>query len=215
VSHATRGTDVVRRAIDIVVAAVFLIVLSPVMFVIAVVVAAGLGRPVLFHQQRPGLHGRPFTLVKFRTMRNLDERRGRITDADRLTGLGRVLRATSLDELPTMWNVLRGEMSLVGPRPLLMRYLSLYTPEQARRHLVRPGVTGLAQVRGRNGLSWNERLALDVWYVDHRSLALDAWICVRTALILLRREGIAAPGESTMPEFTGTTQLGGKEKESA
>jgi lipopolysaccharide/colanic/teichoic acid biosynthesis glycosyltransferase len=200
----SRATDVVQRAVDIVVAGGVLVVSAPVMAGVAVVVAAGLGRPVLFRQQRPGLHGRAFTLVKFRTMRDVDEKRGLVTDADRLTGLGRVLRATSLDELPTFWNVLRGQMSLVGPRPLLMHYLDLYTPEQARRHLVRPGVTGLAQVSGRNLLSWEDRLALDVWYVDHRSLALNARICARTALILLRRVGIAAPGSVTMPQFTGS-----------
>jgi lipopolysaccharide/colanic/teichoic acid biosynthesis glycosyltransferase len=200
----SRATDVVQRAVDIVVAGGVLVVSAPVMAGVAVVVAAGLGRPVLFRQQRPGLHGRAFTLVKFRTMRDVDEARGLVTDADRLTGLGRALRASSLDELPTMWNVLRGQMSLVGPRPLLMHYLDLYTPEQARRHLVRPGVTGLAQVSGRNLLDWEERLALDVWYVDHRSLALNARICARTALILLRRVGIAAPGSVTMPQFTGS-----------
>jgi lipopolysaccharide/colanic/teichoic acid biosynthesis glycosyltransferase len=200
----SRATDVVQRAVDIVVAGGVLVVSAPVMAGVAVVVAAGLGRPVLFRQQRPGLHGRAFTLVKFRTMRDVDEKRGLVTDADRLTGLGRVLRATSLDELPTFWNVLRGQMSLVGPRPLLMHYLDLYTPEQARRHLVRPGVTGLAQVSGRNLLSWEDRLALDVWYVDHRSLALNARICARTALLLLRRVGIAAPGSVTMPQFTGS-----------
>ncbi|GAA2855252.1 UDP-phosphate galactose phosphotransferase [Actinoplanes cyaneus] len=207
-SRASRTTDVVQRAVDVAVAATGLVVFSPVMAGVAVAVAARLGRPVLFRQLRPGLHGHPFTLVKFRTMRDVDEGRGLISDSDRLTGLGRVLRTFSLDELPTLWNVLRGEMSLVGPRPLLMRYLDLYTPEQARRHLVRPGVTGLAQVSGRNALSWEDRLAIDVWYVDHRSLALNARIIVRTALTLLRREGISAPGESTMPEFTGTAQPG-------
>jgi lipopolysaccharide/colanic/teichoic acid biosynthesis glycosyltransferase len=215
VSLSPRATDDVQRAIDIAAAATGLIVLSPVLGVVAAVVAAGLGRPVLFRQPRPGRYGKPFTLVKFRTMRDVDEQRGVITDADRLTHLGRVLRATSLDELPTLWNVLRGEMSLVGPRPLLMRYLDRYTPAQARRHLVRPGITGLAQVRGRNALSWEERLALDVWYVDHRSLALNLRICAQTALIVLRRIGITAPGESTMPEFTGTAQLDGTEKRSA
>ncbi len=200
-----RTTDVAQRAFDIAVATAGLVVFSPVIAGVAVAVGVRLGRPVLFRQQRPGLNGRPFTLVKFRTMRDPDEARGLITDGDRLTGLGRVLRTFSLDELPTLWNVLRGEMSVVGPRPLLMRYLDLYTPEQARRHLVRPGVTGLAQVSGRNALSWEDRLALDVWYVDHRSLGLNARILLRTALTLLRREGISAPGESTMAEFTGTS----------
>jgi lipopolysaccharide/colanic/teichoic acid biosynthesis glycosyltransferase len=214
VSVATRTTDVVQRAVDIVVAAAILVVLSPVMALVAVAVAAGLGRPVLFRQQRPGRHGRAFTLVKFRTMRDVDERRGLVTDADRLTRLGRALRSTSLDELPTMWNVLRGEMSLVGPRPLLMRYLDRFTPEQARRQLVRPGVTGLAQVSGRNALSWEDKFALDVWYVDHRSLALNGRILARTVRALLRREGVAAPGQSTMSEFTGTTKPGRKGSDS-
>ena len=203
-----RTTDVVQRAIDIGVAATVLVVSSPVMLAVGLVIATRLGRPVLFRQQRPGLHGRPFVLTKFRTMLDVDEERGLITDGDRLTGLGRALRATSLDELPTMWNVLRGEMSLIGPRPLRMHYLELYSPEQARRHLVRPGVTGLAQVSGRNALSWEDRLALDVWYVDHRSLALNARICARTVVLLLRRHGVTAPGDPTMPEFRGTVRSG-------
>ncbi|GGN10656.1 lipopolysaccharide/colanic/teichoic acid biosynthesis glycosyltransferase [Actinoplanes campanulatus] len=196
-----------QRVIDIGVSATALVVTAPVMAGVAAAVAANLGRPVLFRQRRPGLHGHPFTLVKFRTMRDVDERRGLVTDADRLTGLGRALRSTSLDELPTLWNVLRGDMSLVGPRPLLMQYLDLYSPDQARRHLVRPGVTGLAQVSGRNLLDWEERLALDVWYVDHRSLALNAKICLRTVLTLFRREGISAPGEATMSLFTGSPRV--------
>jgi lipopolysaccharide/colanic/teichoic acid biosynthesis glycosyltransferase len=209
VTSSPRATDAVQRAIDVVVAAAGLVVLSPVLVSTAAVVAARLGRPVLFRQQRPGRYGRPFTLVKFRTMLDVDEQRGLITDGDRLTDTGRFLRATSLDEVPTLWNVLRGDMSLVGPRPLLMRYPDLYTPEQARRHLVRPGVTGLAQVSGRNALSWEDRIALDVWYVDHRSPALNARILARTIRTILRREGISAPGESTMSEFTGT-RPGGK-----
>jgi lipopolysaccharide/colanic/teichoic acid biosynthesis glycosyltransferase len=156
-------------------------------------------------QPRPGKDGRAFTLVKFRTMLDVDEQRGLLSDADRLTAVGRSLRTTSLDELPTMWNVLRGEMSLVGPRPLLLRYIEHYTPEQARRHLVRPGVTGLAQVRGRNALSWEEKFALDVWYVDNRSMRLNARICAETILTVLRRDGIAAAGDVTMPEFTGSS----------
>ncbi|MBG0562455.1 sugar transferase [Actinoplanes aureus] len=204
-----------QRVIDVGVAAAVLVVTSPVLLAVGAVVAVRLGRPVLFRQERPGLHGRPFTLVKFRTMLDVDEERGLITDADRLTGLGRALRASSLDELPTMWNVLRGEMSLVGPRPLLMKYLDLYTPEQARRHLVRPGVTGLAQASGRNALSWAERLELDVWYVENRSLTLNARICARTVLILFRRHGITAPGDPTMPEFRGTKPLGDKDGDSA
>jgi lipopolysaccharide/colanic/teichoic acid biosynthesis glycosyltransferase len=201
-SRTTRTQDAAQRVVDLCVAAAVLVLLSPVLLVVAVLVAVGLGRPVFFRQLRPGQHGRAFTLVKFRTMRDVDERRGLVTDADRLTRLGVVLRATSLDELPTMWNVLRGHMSLVGPRPLLVRYLERYTPEQARRHLVRPGVTGLAQVRGRNALSWEEKFALDVWYVDHRSIALNARICVETVVSVLRRDGIAPTGgDATMPEF--------------
>ena len=200
-SATARAQDATQRALDVCVALAALILLAPVLLVVAVLVAAGLGRPVLFRQPRPGTDGHAFTLVKFRTMRDIDERRGLVTDADRLTPFGRALRATSLDELPTMWNVLRGHMSLVGPRPLLVRYLDRYTPEQARRHLVRPGVTGLAQVRGRNALSWEEKFALDVWYVDHRSIALNARICAATILSVLRRDGIAPAGDATMPEF--------------
>jgi lipopolysaccharide/colanic/teichoic acid biosynthesis glycosyltransferase len=192
-----------QRVVDLVVAALVLLLLSPVLLAVAVLIAVGLGRPVLFRQLRPGLGARPFTLVKFRTMLDPDPERGLVSDADRLTRLGRLLRATSLDELPTMWNVARGDMSLVGPRPLLLRYLDRYSPEQARRHLVRPGVTGLAQVRGRNALSWEEKFALDVWYVDHRSIALNARICAETVLTVLRRDGITAEGDVTMPEFLG------------
>lgn len=191
-----------RRVFDLTMAAAALLVLSPLMAVIAAVVRLLLGRPVLFRQQRPGLHGRPFTLVKFRSMAGGRETS---TDAGRLTPLGRWLRATSLDELPQLWNVVRGEMSLVGPRPLLVRYLDRYTPEQARRHEVRPGLTGWAQVNGRNARTWEERFALDVWYVDHRSWRLDLGILVRTAWKVLTREGIAAEGEATMAEFLGTS----------
>ena len=204
-STTNRTQDAAQRIIDICVAAAVLILLFPVLLVVASLIAVGLGRPVLFRQPRPGKDGRAFTLVKFRTMLGVDEQRGLISDADRLTALGRFLRATSLDELPTMWNVLRGEMSLVGPRPLLLRYLERYTPEQARRHLVRPGITGLAQVRGRNALSWEEKFALDVWYVDNRSIKLNARICAATVRTVLRRDGIAAAGDVTMPEFMGPT----------
>jgi lipopolysaccharide/colanic/teichoic acid biosynthesis glycosyltransferase len=163
-----------------------------------------LGSPVLFRQVRPGQHGKPFNMVKFRTM--TDERGpdgAWLPDALRLTPFGRFLRASSLDELPELWNVLKGEMSLVGPRPLLMEYLPLYTPEQARRHEVRPGITGWAQVNGRNAISWADKFALDVWYVDHRSLWLDVrilWLTVRKVLV---RDGISAAGEATMPRFEG------------
>ncbi len=163
-----------------------------------------LGSPVLFTQVRPGLHGKPFRMVKFRTMTDARDSSGALLpDAKRLTPFGRFLRASSLDELPELWNVLRGEMSLVGPRPLLMEYLPLYSPDQARRHEVRPGITGWAQVNGRNAISWADKFALDVWYVDHRSLWLDVrilWLTVRKVLV---RDGISAAGEATMPKFEG------------
>jgi lipopolysaccharide/colanic/teichoic acid biosynthesis glycosyltransferase len=203
-STTTRAHEVTQRVIDVCVAAAVLMFLSGVLLIVAVLIAADSGRPVLFRQPRPGKNGRVFSLVKFRTMRDVDEQRGLVSDADRITSLGRFLRATSLDELPTMWNVLRGDMSLVGPRPLLLHYLELYTQEQARRHLVRPGVTGLAQVRGRNALTWEERFALDVWYVDNGSIRLNLRICMETVLTVLRRDGIAAAGEVTMPQFTGS-----------
>src|SRR4051812_44107768 len=172
----TRRYDQVKRVTDIIGAGSALVLLAPVVAAVAVAVRVNLGRPVLFCQPRAGWHGRPFVLVKFRTMRAVEPARGLVDDEARLTRLGRGLRATSLDELPTLWNVLRGQMSLVGPRPLLLRYVSRYSPRQARRLEVRPGITGLAQVRGRNSLSWVEKFALDVWYVDHRCLLLDARI---------------------------------------
>ena len=190
---------------DILMASAALMLLAPPLLLLSVLVRISFGSPVLFRQVRPGLHGRPFMVVKFRTM--TDERGADgelLPDAQRLTAFGRFLRATSLDELPELWNVLRGEMSLVGPRPLLMEYLPLYSPEQARRHEVRPGITGWAQVNGRNALSWEERFKLDVWYVDHRSLGLDLrilWLTLRKVIV---REGINAKGEATMPKFTGS-----------
>ncbi len=199
---ARRPYDTVKRWLDILVAAAALIFTAPLQAVIAVLVARNLGRPVLFRQQRPGLHGKPFVLVKFRTMREPDGRVG-LSDADRLTPFGRALRSTSLDELPTFRNVLRGEMSLVGPRPLLMQYLGRYTAEQARRHDVRPGITGLAQVSGRNALTWEAKFAADGDYVRRRSLRLDAFIVWRTVLAVVRRTGIAADGVATMSEFLG------------
>ncbi|MEV4640429.1 sugar transferase [Actinoplanes sp. NPDC049548] len=205
----TRRQHRLKRLIDISGAALVLAVTSPALLIVAVTVAVTLGRPVLFRQTRPGLHGRPFRLVKFRTMRPVDERRGLVSENDRLTTAGRILRATSLDELPTMWNVLCGHMSLVGPRPLLMAYLDRYTPEQARRHEVRPGVTGLAQVRGRNAISWDRKFALDVWYVDHRNLALDLRILAATVGAVIRRTGVAAQGEATAPEFLGLRETAG------
>jgi len=191
-----------KRALDLAVSLSALVALSPVLLLIAVLVRSRLGSPVLFSQQRPGRGGRPFRLLKFRTMTDARDPSGKLRpDADRLTPLGRRLRALSLDELPELWNVLRGEMSLVGPRPLLVEYLGRYSPEQARRHEVRPGLTGWAQVNGRNATTWEERLRLDVWYVDHRSLWLDLRILARTVVLVFRRDGIHAPGSATMPEF--------------
>jgi lipopolysaccharide/colanic/teichoic acid biosynthesis glycosyltransferase len=163
-----------------------------------------LGAPVFFRQQRPGLHGRPFTILKFRTMRDAVDAGGSpLPDAERLTRLGKFLRSTSLDELPELLNVLGGDMSLVGPRPLLMQYLERYTPEQARRHEVRPGITGWAQVNGRNAITWERKFELDVWYVDHRSFLLDLRILARTLAGVVRREGITQPGSATAEEFRG------------
>lgn len=196
--------DRIQRAVDFGLACLALTLLSPVILAVAVAVLLSFGRPVLFRQPRAGRDANLFTLVKFRTMHHVDPQRDLVTDEQRLTGLGRALRATSLDELPTLWNVLRGHMGLVGPRPLLVRYLDRYSDQQARRHEVRPGITGLAQVSGRNALGWNAKFALDVWYVDHRSLTLDAYILVRTVATVLRRDGISAEGDATAPEFYGT-----------
>ena len=196
-----RAYDVTKRILDAGVAGVGLVVTAPLQAAVALAVLKEHGRPVLFRQPRPGKDGRVFTLVKFRTMLLPDAKR--VSDADRLTGLGRFLRATSLDELPTLWNVLRGEMSLVGPRPLLVQYLERYSPEQARRHEVRPGITGLAQVRGRNNLDWDDKFALDVEYVDNRSLGLDLRILWETVAVVLLRRGISADGHVTMSEFRG------------
>ncbi|WP_424255502.1 sugar transferase [Desulfoprunum sp.] len=181
--------------------------LSPLLLCLAVLVRVKLGTPILFSQTRPGLHGKPFTLYKFRTMTDGRNASGNLLpDAQRLTGFGRFLRSTSLDELPELINVLRGEMSLVGPRPLLMEYLPLYSPEQARRHEVRPGLTGWAQINGRNALSWEEKFKLDVWYVDNQSLWLDMKIIFLTVWKVFRRDGISAEGEATMPRFTGSAR---------
>ncbi|WP_159600676.1 sugar transferase [Agromyces humi] len=196
-----RPYDVVKRGLDVVGAVLGLIVSAPVMVAVAIAIAVHIGRPVLFVQRRPGRQGQPFHLLKFRSM--LPTSPNHVADEDRLTEFGRRLRASSLDELPTLWNVLKGDMSLVGPRPLLPEYLSRYSPEQARRHEVRPGITGLAQVRGRNAITWEERLYWDVVYVDHRSLALDARILAQTFAVVLRREGVAAPGHATMYAFPG------------
>jgi len=196
---------IIKRAIDVIVAVVLLVVLAPVLAAVAIAVRVNLGAPVLFRQQRPGLHGLPFVLVKFRTMRDSTNREGHLLDdAQRLTPFGQLLRATSLDELPELWNVLVGDMSLVGPRPLLMEYLPRYSATQRRRHDVRPGITGWAQINGRNSTSWEARLDQDVWYIDHRSLLLDARILVRTIRQVLVADGIAQPGHATMPRFLGS-----------
>lgn len=190
---------------DVIAAVSALLILSPVWLVVAWQVRRNLGAPVLFRQTRPGLHGKPFQMVKFRTMRDAVDAAGHpLPDDQRLTPFGRFLRSTSLDELPELWNVLKGDMSLVGPRPLLMEYLPLYTPEQARRHEVRPGVTGWAQVNGRNALSWEEKFSLDVWYVDNRSVWLDFKILCLTVRSVCVREGISAVGEATMTKFKGS-----------
>lgn len=194
-----------KRLIDIVVSSTALALSLPVLLGLAVLTRWKLGSPVLFRQQRPGLHGRPFTLIKIRTMTETKGHDGRIAPDDvRLTSYGRWLRSTSLDELPELWNVLRGDMSLVGPRPLLLEYLQRYSDEQSRRHEVRPGLTGLAQVNGRNGLSWPQKFTLDVWYTDHLSFGLDVSIILRTFAALISRRGITAEGDLLMPPFTGS-----------
>jgi sugar transferase EpsL len=196
-----------KRVFDLVAALAALLLLSPLLAAAALLVRFKLGPPVLFSQARPGCGGRIFTLYKFRTMTEARDSDGKSRpDAERLTGFGRFLRAASVDELPELWNVIRGEMSLVGPRPLLVEYLSRYSPEEARRHEVLPGITGWAQINGRNSTTWQERLQLDVWYVDHRSFWLDLRILARTALLVLRRDGITAPGSATMPEFRPQNQ---------
>ncbi len=199
-----RACDV-KRLFDIAASAAALLLLSPVLAVTAVLVRIYLGSPVLFRQTRPGLHGKPFQLVKFRTMLDARAADGTLlSDADRLTRFGRALRASSLDELPELWNVLKGEMSLVGPRPLLMQYLPRYTPHQARRHEVRPGLTGWAQINGRNALGWDAKFDLDVWYVENRSFWLDLKIMLLTVRSIFVRQGISAEGHETMPEFMGS-----------
>ena len=194
-----------KRYFDLVLAVMALLVLALPLLVVVWLVRSKLGNPVLFRQVRPGLHGQPFEMVKFRTM--TDERGADgalLPDAQRLTSFGRFLRASSLDEMPELWNVIKGDMSLVGPRPLLMEYLPLYAPEQARRHEVRPGITGWAQVNGRNAISWEDKFALDVWYVNQRSLWLDLRILCMTVKKVLLRDGVSAAGEATMTRFTGS-----------
>jgi sugar transferase EpsL len=195
----------VKRLMDIVSAGVGLIFLSPLLLLIAIFVWFQFGSPIFFRQLRPGLHGKPFTILKFRTMKDQRDKAGNLMpDDQRLTNFGRLLRASSLDELPELWNVLRGDMSLVGPRPLLMEYLRLYTPDQMRRNNMRPGITGWAQVNGRNAITWEEKFGLDVWYVENQSIWLDIKILFITLRKVLQREGISAAGDATMPAFTGT-----------
>lgn len=194
-----------KRIIDISVSFSVLITLAPVMLIVAILVRLRLGSPIFFRQVRPGLHGKPFEMIKFRSMLNaLDEQGQPLPNDKRLTRFGRLLRSTSLDELPELWNVLKGTMSLVGPRPLLMEYLPLYNQHQARRHLVRPGITGWAQVNGRNAISWEQKFDYDVWYVDHHNLVLDLKILFLTVKKVLVREGISASEVVTMPKFTGS-----------
>lgn len=197
-----------KRAFDLAGAGAALVLLVPVALWVALLIRVSLGSPVLFRQRRPGFGGAPFMLVKFRSMANRYDTAGQLLpDAERLTRAGRLLRACSLDEIPELWNVLRGEMSLVGPRPLLMQYLPLYTADQARRHEVRPGITGLAQVSGRNGLTWERRFALDLEYVERCSLALDLTILARTLWAVLSRRGIAQPGRATVDYFQGSAWI--------
>ena len=201
-------TDPVKRLLDIIIAATALVLLSPVLLLLAWQIRRKLGTPVLFRQVRPGRGGIPFVMYKFRTMRDAEDENGRpLPDAERLTPFGRKLRAASLDELPELWNVLKGDMSLVGPRPLLMEYLPLYNAEQRRRHLVRPGITGWAQVNGRNAISWPEKFRLDVWYVENRSLLLDMKILFLTVKKVLDRTGINSEGEATAAKITGNDDV--------
>jgi sugar transferase EpsL len=200
-----RSYEVAKRTFDVTASLAALLLLSPLLLATALLVRVCIGSPVLFRQTRPGLGGRPFEVLKFRTMTQERDADGvLLPDEARLTRVGKLLRASSLDELPELLNILRGEMSFVGPRPLLMEYLPLYSPEQAKRHCVRPGLTGWAQVKGRNAIGWEEKFALDTWYVDHRSFWLDLTILALTAWTVVRREGISAEGEATMPAFRGT-----------
>lgn len=201
--------DAVKRSIDIAGALAVLIAFSPILAVIATAIRLTIGSPILFRQQRPGYYGRPFTMLKFRTMTDMRDADGRLlSDAERLTRFGKFLRSTSLDELPELFNVLKGEMSLVGPRPLLMKYLNRYTSDQARRHQIKPGITGWAQVNGRNALSWEDKFKFDLWYVDNCTLWLDLKILRLTLLKVLKAEGVNAVGHATMLEFEGTQATG-------
>ena len=196
-----------KRVLDVVIASTALLLLSPVYFFVAYKVRKNLGSPVLFRQVRPGLHGKPFEMIKFRSMKDaVDENGNPLPDSERLTPFGQMLRAISLDEMPELWNVIKGEMSIVGPRPLLMEYLPLYNSQQAKRHNVRPGMTGHAQVNGRNAISWEEKFKLDTWYVENQSLWLDFKIMLKTVKKVLAKDDISAEGEATMTKFTGTPE---------
>ena len=202
----------IKRFLDLVLTILLMVILSPVLCLVGVIVYAAMGRPILFVQRRRGFKGCPFMIRKFRTMKIIVKTENRIVpDEQRLTRLGSVLRRWSLDELPELMNVLRGKMSLVGPRPLLMEYLDRYTPEQARRHEIRPGITGWAQVNGRNAVSWEEKFKFDVWYVDHVSFGLDMKILWKTLIQVLKREGISAKGHATMPAFVGSGEKKGSD----
>lgn len=195
----------IKRLLDIIIASIALILLSPLYAFVAYKVKKNLGSPVLFRQVRPGLHGKPFEMIKFRTMKDaVDEQGNPLPDSERLTPFGQMLRSTSLDEMPELWNVIKGDMSIVGPRPLLMEYLPLYSPEQAKRHDVRPGMTGQAQVNGRNAIGWEEKFKLDTWYVENQSIWLDFKIMFKTVHKVLAKDDISAEGEATMTKFTGT-----------
>ena len=197
----------IKRLLDIVIASIALILLSPVYFIVARKVKNNLGSPVLFRQVRPGLHGKPFEMIKFRTMKDAVDANGNpLPDSERLTPFGKMLRATSLDEMPELWNVIKGDMSIVGPRPLLVEYLPLYNEEQAKRHDVRPGITGYAQVNGRNAISWEKKFELDTWNVENQSLWLDFKIMLKTVKKVLAKDDISAEGEVTMSKFTGTVE---------
>ena len=195
----------IKRLLDIIIASTALLLLSPLYAFVAYKVKKNLGSPVLFRQVRPGLHGKPFEMIKFRTMRDAVDAQGNsLPDSERLTPFGKMLRATSLDEMPELWNVIKGDMSVVGPRPLLMEYLPLYSPEQAKRHNVRPGMTGHAQINGRNAIGWDEKFKLDTWYVDNQSTLLDFKIMFQTVHKVLSKDDISAEGEATMTKFTGS-----------
>ncbi len=196
-----------KRLFDITLAILLLIITAPLMLITAVMVLIFLGRPVFFIQLRPGINGKPFRLYKFRSMKNIQSQHdSQLNDEQRLTWLGKKLRASSIDELPELWNVLKGDMSMVGPRPLLMEYLPLYSEVQYRRHEVRPGLTGWAQINGRNSVDWNERLAMDVWYVDNRNMWLDLQILLKTVAVVLKSDGVSQDGQATMKPFQGNKQ---------